>query len=222
MKSEIRQHKHQTLLNRLDQGMTCIFINSECENVSLPPHLMNQPQVVLNLSYQFHLKLFEINRWGVEASVSFSGQPFHCRLPWDCIYYIQSANQREEGIFYFEGLPDRMAQKFQGLIAEKQRLEAQPTDDTEDSPLEYRPSPHLEKPYEPKFSFCDDEDFYEGFEDEDESEDSEENEDPSSWVNTLPHIQTQANPRLESAESEKKTEITFEFEPLEDQGGEDR
>jgi hypothetical protein len=216
MKSEIQQHKYQALLSRLDRGMVRVFINSEYIGVSLPANLMNHPEVILNLSYGFKLDVFDVTQWGVVASLSFGGQPFNCELPWESIYYIQSALDDEEGIFYFESLPDRLAHQFRGLVDEKLRLEAQHSEiddsdstdsnSTDSDSKEYHVAPDVDpKPHVPQFSFSDEDDFYSNLEFEEEHEEQDEDPPLSSWVQTLPRIHKSALLDRSKLEGPKKS-----------------
>jgi stringent starvation protein B len=85
--------------------MTQVVLNTRAEGVSLPAHLMGQEQVVLNLSYAFRLRVFELNADAVRASLSFGGQEFECVLPWESVYLIRPASGESEGAMYLEAMP---------------------------------------------------------------------------------------------------------------------
>jgi stringent starvation protein B len=85
--------------------MTQVVLNTRAEGVSLPDHLMGQEQVVLNLSYAFRLRIFELNTNDVRASLSFGGQEFECVLPWESVYLIRPASGEGEGAMYLEAMP---------------------------------------------------------------------------------------------------------------------
>lgn len=107
--------KRRDLENHLNRGMTQVVLDATCEGVELPAHLMGQDQVVLNLSYAFHLRVFEIDLDGVKASLSFSGQEHLCVLPWSCVYFIRLASGEDEGSMYLESMPLSMREHLMKL-----------------------------------------------------------------------------------------------------------
>ena len=120
---DLNQHKKSALLERLDQGMTQLFINSDIAGVDLPVRQMGKPQVILNLSYKFELDVFEIKAAGISASLSFGGVSHLCLLPWDSIYFIRLAQDEEdEGLFYFDSLPDILKERLQPLVDDPQEM----------------------------------------------------------------------------------------------------
>lgn len=94
--SELSKRKRAELESRLAQGLVQVRLNSTIEGISLPDFLMDRVQVTLNLSYAFRAKIFEIDEQGVRVTLSFSGQPFLCVLPWDSFYFMQSLDQKRE------------------------------------------------------------------------------------------------------------------------------
>ena len=107
--------KRRDLENHLARGMTQIVLDGTCAGVDLPAHLHGQDQVILNLSYAFHLRVFELDREGVQASLSFSGQEHLCVIPWQSIYFIRLASGEEEGSMYIESMPLSMREQLMRL-----------------------------------------------------------------------------------------------------------
>lgn len=115
---ELNQHKQSALEESLSVGMTSVYIDSTREGVSLPDHLMGQPRVILNLSYLFKLKVFEIDREGVRASLSFGGSDFLCVLPWESLYLLHladPADAEDVGALFWESIPPVMRSQFEAL-----------------------------------------------------------------------------------------------------------
>ena len=84
--SQSEQEKRQRLVALLDEGLVTIALDATHPEVDLPPHLMNQRQVILNLSHRFHLDVFDIGPYGIQASLSFGGVPYHCVIPYQALY----------------------------------------------------------------------------------------------------------------------------------------
>jgi len=107
--------KRRDLENHLSRGMSQIVLDATCAGVALPEHLMGQEQVVLNLSYAFHLRVFELDLEGVRASLSFSGREELCVIPWRSVYFIRLASGEEEGSMYLESMPLSMREQLMRL-----------------------------------------------------------------------------------------------------------
>jgi hypothetical protein len=103
---------------------------------------MGQEQVVLNLSYAFHLKVFELSLEGVQASLSFSGQESLCVIPWESVYFIRLASGEEEGAIYLESMPMSVRQLL--LHAAGVDIELDESDDGDLEDLSYDLSSSLD------------------------------------------------------------------------------
>lgn len=120
MQEELNQNKMFALEESLSVGMTSVYLDSRVDGVSLPDHLMGQPRVILNLSYLFKCRVFDIDSAGVRASLSFGGKEFLCVIPWESVYLLHLANPSEEdeqGALFWESIPDVMRSQFEALAA---------------------------------------------------------------------------------------------------------
>lgn len=90
--------KRDTIETLLEKGMVMITLDARHEEASLPEYLTSEPQLVLNISTRFNLPL-EIDDWGVHATLTFRGSPFHCEIPWSAIYIMVSHETREPYLF---------------------------------------------------------------------------------------------------------------------------
>lgn len=97
--------KKQNLLDFLDLGTTTIVMHSLTSDVVLPPHLMNSHKVLLNLSYSFDTRHFEITDDYIKVDLSFSQKRFDCVLPLKNIYYIFPQSNFLEGKGYEDSFP---------------------------------------------------------------------------------------------------------------------
>ncbi len=81
--------KKQVLSELLEQGMVLVTLDARRPGVDVPPHLRGDPQLRLNLSYRFGLPMI-VDDTGVTATLTFSGAPYACKLPWDALYLVVS------------------------------------------------------------------------------------------------------------------------------------
>lgn len=100
--------KKEQLLNFLDLGTTTIVMHSLDFNTVLPPHLMNSHKVLLNLSYSFNTKRFEITEEDIKVDLSFNGKRFDCILPLKNIYYMFPSDNFLSGVGDEEAFPMKL------------------------------------------------------------------------------------------------------------------
>jgi stringent starvation protein B len=81
--------KKLVLAELLEQGMVLVTLDARVDGVAVPPHLCEDAQLRLNLSYRFGLPM-ELHDDGVNATLTFGGTPFNCALPWGAIYLMVS------------------------------------------------------------------------------------------------------------------------------------
>ena len=77
-------NKRETMESFLAEGMVQVLPDSRIEEVSVPPHLKGDPMLRLNISGRFGLPL-EVDDWGIHATLTFQGDPFECKLPWNSV-----------------------------------------------------------------------------------------------------------------------------------------
>ncbi len=83
------ESKRAVLAELLEQGMVLVTLDARQQGVDVPPHLRDDAQLRLNLSYRFGLPM-AIDDAGVDATLTFSGSPYPCRLPWRALYLFVS------------------------------------------------------------------------------------------------------------------------------------
>lgn len=84
------REKRRVLEQLLDEGMVMVHLDARRDGVDVPEHLRSDPALALNLSHRFHLDVFDIGSDAVEASLSFQGRTYLCRLPWTAIFALTS------------------------------------------------------------------------------------------------------------------------------------
>lgn len=88
----------------IEQGMVSVTLDPRIEGVSVPDHFTNRPELVLNFSYRFFIDDFSFNEHAVCASLSFSGRPFFCVVPWGAVKMMLSHHDNSMAVFDAEML----------------------------------------------------------------------------------------------------------------------
>ncbi len=78
-------------------------------DVIVPLPLKTRPQLVLQVGLNMPVPIPDLqgDDWGVTATLSFSRQPFTCRIPWAAIYAMVAGDGR--GMVWPEDVPDEVA-----------------------------------------------------------------------------------------------------------------
>ena len=100
--------KKQTLLQYLQRGVTMVHLDARRPGVLVPAQYANDAHLRLNLSYRYHIPDFEIDERHIQATLSFSGTPFQCIVPWESIFGITS--HAGDGQVWPEDLPTEVMQ----------------------------------------------------------------------------------------------------------------
>lgn len=102
--------KKQTLLHYLSRGVAMLHLDARRAGVVVPPQFVGDPHLRLNLSYRYAIPDLEIDdERGVQATLSFGGSPFQCRMPWPSIFGITS-HASGDGQVWPEDLPTEVQQ----------------------------------------------------------------------------------------------------------------
>tara|TARA_B100000959_G_C14535660_1_gene441445 strand:+ start:61 stop:582 length:522 start_codon:yes stop_codon:yes gene_type:complete len=99
-------HKRSALERLLELGLVQIGLDARHEDVQVPPHLVNDLQLRLNLSYRFGLPL-DLGEWGLNTILTFSGTNYECLIPWECIYLMIS-HVSGESLLYPSDVPPEL------------------------------------------------------------------------------------------------------------------
>jgi len=100
--------KKQTLLQYLQRGVTMVHLDARRPGVVVPPQYAGEAHLRLNLCYRYSIPDFEIDERRIQATLSFSGTPFQCVLPWQSIFGITS--HAGDGQVWPEDLPTEVMQ----------------------------------------------------------------------------------------------------------------
>ena len=104
------------LPNKLDvaralmlKGSLFIHLDPRVDEVSVPPWLKNQPQLVLQVGLDMVLPIPDllVDESGVQATLSFNRSPFLCVVPWASVFALVGDDGR--GLVWPESMPVEIA-----------------------------------------------------------------------------------------------------------------
>jgi stringent starvation protein B len=83
-----------------------IVVDASRDDVIVPEHLRGDPALKLVLNVRMPQPIY-IRDDCLESNFSFSGQPFACRIPMECIWAAYLSNQDvDDGILWEEDIPE--------------------------------------------------------------------------------------------------------------------
>ena len=85
-----------------------VHLDARRPGVIVPPQYSHDAHLRLNLSYRYAIPDFQIDERRIQATLSFSGAPFQCILPWESIFGITS--HAGDGQVWPEDLPTEVMQ----------------------------------------------------------------------------------------------------------------
>lgn len=88
----------------IENGMVSVTLDPRIKGVSVPPRFADRPELVLNFSFRFFIDDFAFNEHAVCASLSFSGRPFFCVVPWAAVKMMLSHHDNAVAVFDAEML----------------------------------------------------------------------------------------------------------------------
>ena len=80
--------KRDLVTEGLMHGLVSVLVNPALPGVRLPEYLMDHPSVVINLSWQFKVRI-ELLEDGVYADLSFQNSDFPVVLPWSAVWGVR-------------------------------------------------------------------------------------------------------------------------------------
>lgn len=104
------QQKRKLFETLLEAGVAALHLDPRAAGVAVPGHLTDQPVLVLNFSFRYGVKDFRFDDKGVEASLSFSRQPFYCVVPWSAVFAVTN-DDRTQGSVWQEDLPAELGER---------------------------------------------------------------------------------------------------------------
>jgi len=135
--TELRAREKKKLFGTLlDAGITALHLDPRRPGVIVPGRFRLQNWLVLNYSYRYGIADFRFDDQVVEATLSFGGQPFYCRVPWTAVFAITD-NSRQRGRIWHDEVPGDVDDAVRSGSAEPPTVASQPPDPAPSSP---RPS----------------------------------------------------------------------------------
>lgn len=95
----LARKKHDIFSKFIEEGMVSVTLDPRGEGVCVPPQFDQRPELVLNFSHRFFIDDFTYDERAVCASLSFSGQPFYCVVPWSAVKLLHSSHDNSVAVF---------------------------------------------------------------------------------------------------------------------------
>jgi len=114
--------KKEALTAFLDKGMTMVHLDARRNGVIVPAQFSNQQELRLNLSYRFSGTEMSIDDSYLEATLTFTGVPFRCRIPMMAIYALTS-HVTGAGLVFPESLPEEILSELEHEFQPVQRMD---------------------------------------------------------------------------------------------------
>ena len=83
----------------IDNGMVSVTLDPRIKGVSVPAHFADRSELVLNFSHRFFIDDFTYDERAVCASLSFSGRPYFCVVPWASVKMLLSHHDNAVAVF---------------------------------------------------------------------------------------------------------------------------
>jgi stringent starvation protein B len=90
--------KRELCEHLLDRGTVMLVLDARRDGVRVPDHLAEDPGLRLNIDYRYGARM-EVSDDATEATLSFAGEEFDCRLPWESIYVMLSHDSNHPHVF---------------------------------------------------------------------------------------------------------------------------
>lgn len=92
-----------------------VHLDARRDGVVVPNQFRGQQDLRLNLSHRFSGTQMEIEEEVVEATLTFGGVPFRCRIPFPAVYALTS-HVTGAGLVFPESLPEEILHELQREI----------------------------------------------------------------------------------------------------------
>ena len=91
--------KYGIFCKYIDNGMVSVTLDPRIKGVSVPAHFADRSELVLNFSHRFFIDDFMYDDRVVCASLSFSGRPYFCVVPWASVKMLLSHHDNAVAVF---------------------------------------------------------------------------------------------------------------------------
>ena len=99
--------KRKTLESLLARGPVLVHVDARRAEVAVPPRFRADPSLVLRFGYSLSpaIRDLAIDDEAIRGTLTFSGQPFHCVLPWTAVYAAMVEGE-QRGTVWPEDVPE--------------------------------------------------------------------------------------------------------------------
>jgi stringent starvation protein B len=99
--------KRRTIEALLTHGAVLVHVDARRAEVSVPPRFRADPSLVLRFGYDLNPAITDlvIDDDAVSGTLTFSGQPFRCVLPWTAVYAAMIEDE-QRGTVWPEDVPE--------------------------------------------------------------------------------------------------------------------
>jgi stringent starvation protein B len=99
--------KRRTLEALLTRGAVLVHVDARRPEVSVPPRFRADPSLVLRFGYDLSPAItdLQVDDDGVSGTLTFSGQPHRCVLPWTAVYAAMVEGE-QRGTVWPEDVPE--------------------------------------------------------------------------------------------------------------------
>jgi stringent starvation protein B len=99
--------KRSVVEQLLEQGAVLVHVDARKPEVGVPARFRGDPKLVLRFGYGLNPAIVDlaVDERGISGTLTFSGQPYHCELPWTAVYaaVVEGA---QKGMVWPEDIPD--------------------------------------------------------------------------------------------------------------------
>ena len=92
----------------LEKGIVKVHLDPRVEGVHVPPHLSEDPMLLLQFAYGFRLPGFQVDEEAISGVLNFNGLRYHCVIPWEAVFALTAPEFGHEGHFWPEDVPPEM------------------------------------------------------------------------------------------------------------------
>ena len=96
--------KQRCFRHLLEGGIAALHFDARHPGVQVPPRFANDPWLVLNFSWRYNVADFLFDDEHVQGSLSFSGRPYFCVIPWTAVFAMTN-EARTEGQHWADDMP---------------------------------------------------------------------------------------------------------------------
>jgi stringent starvation protein B len=107
--------KHEFVTALLEHGPVLVHMDARAEGVSVPERLQGEAKLVLRFGYSLIPPIHDltVNETSLSGTLTFSGVPHHCVLPWSAVYAVVSEPDHQ-GMVWPEDVPEDVLAEIAG------------------------------------------------------------------------------------------------------------